>query len=165
MSTREAGIDPERLFEERLRSRLSLWCEHVRKAVALKKELVSADVLGLTSPGRRLAVLDDPLGHRCRDALGDLLLDREYVLQGSVVPLHPEVCSSRGLHELRRDAHATAGATDAALDHVPGPEHAADLAHIRAFAAEGKRGVRAITIRSRKRESSVMMSSVMPSLK
>ena len=92
-------------------------------------------------PGGHLAVLDDPLGHRCRDALGDLLLDREHVLDGSVVPLRPEMGAGRGIDELGGDAHAVAGAADAALDHVAGAERAADLAHVRALAAEGERGV------------------------
>ena len=48
----------------------------------------------------------------------------------AIVALGPAMGAGRGVDELRRDADAVAGSTDAAFEHVAHAELAADLADV-----------------------------------
>ena len=95
----------------------------------------------------------------------DLVLDGKHVLQLSIVALGPTVSAGDGVDELRGDADAIASAANAAFEHVADAELAADLPDIDRLALVLKAELRAMTNSSENRDSSVMMSSVMPSLK
>ena len=60
----------------------------------------------------------------------DTLLHREHVVHRAVVLLAPEVCIGRAVDELRGDAKRRSGAPDAALENLPGPQQARDLANV-----------------------------------
>ena len=100
------------------------------------------------------------------DRAGYLVLDGEHILELPVVALGPAMNAGHGIDELRRDAHAVTAAANAALQ---------DVAHAKFAARPGARRppcpcigseeLRAMTNSSENRDSSVMMSSVMPSQK
>ena len=71
----------------------------------------------------------------------------------------------RRIDKLTSDAHPVAHSAHASFKHVAHSKVAAYLLHIDGTTLEGEGGIPAITNRLRKRLSSVMMSSVIPSLK
>ena len=73
--------------------------------------------------------------------------------------------SRRGLHELRGDAQAVAGAADGALEHVGGAELLADLGARHRLVAEREHSEREKISSCLIFDSSVTMSSVIPSRK
>jgi hypothetical protein len=84
----------------------------------------------------------------------------------AVVALGPAMGAGRGIDKLGSDADTVAGAANAALQHVARTQLASDLPHIDGPAPLYlKLELRAMTRSSENRDSSVMMSSVMPSLK
>ena len=108
----------------------------------------------------------DPPRQRGDDRGRDLVLDREDVLEVAVVALGPEVVVGRGVDQLHRDAHPLPDLAHAALDHVLHAELARRTSAPRpAWPLNLNEELREITNSSRKRDSSVMMSSVMPSAK
>src|SRR5712692_2494910 len=70
--------------------------------------------------------------------LGDLVLHRKDVREIAVVALGPDVVAGFGLDQLRGDADAVAGFTQAAFEHVAHAKLAPDLAKVRGFALVGK---------------------------
>ena len=71
---------------------------------------------------------------RRRDLQRDLGLDGEDVRHLSIVRLRPQMPVCLRIHQLRDDAHAVAGATDAAGQHDRRAERGADLPERGAFA-------------------------------
>ena len=67
---------------------------------------------------------------RAGDALGDLVLEVEEVVDDAVIGIGPEMRAACRIDELRGDAHAVAGLAQAALEHVADAELARDLAHV-----------------------------------
>src|SRR5258708_32858510 len=65
-----------------------------------------------------------------RYRLGDLVLDREDIGEIAVVTLGPDVVAGFGLDQLRGDADAVAGFTQAAFEHVAHAKLAPDLLHV-----------------------------------
>ena len=59
--------------------------------MALKEEVIGADVLRRTPTRGDLAIVSDALGNRRDDALRNLLLDGEHVFNCAVVSLSPEM--------------------------------------------------------------------------
>ena len=74
-------------------------------------------------------------------ARGDLVLEREDVLQVAVVALGPDVVVGFGIDQLHRDAHPVAGLAHAAFDDVLHAELARDLLHVHRLALVLERGV------------------------
>ena len=60
------------------------------------------------------------------DRLGDLVLDRENVVEVAVVALGPHVVAGRAVDQLGGDPHPAAGLADAAFEHVADAELARD---------------------------------------
>ncbi len=75
------------------------------------------------------------------DCLRNLVLQREDVVQVAVVAFGPEVVVARRLDQLRRDAHATAGAAHAALEHVVDLQLPRHLRQVDVLALERERSV------------------------
>ena len=65
----------------------------------------------------------DAAGQRRDDGRGDLVLDREDVVELALATLRPDMGIIGGIDELHGDADAAAGFPDAALDRIPGAEH------------------------------------------
>ena len=99
------------------------------------------------------------------DVAGDLVLHLEHVRELAVVALGPQREVGLRLDELRGDAQAVAGAAQRAAEHELRLELLADLRPGHRLVAEGHHGGRGKTRRSLTFDSSVMMSSVMPSRK
>ena len=64
------------------------------------------------------------------DACGDLVLQFEDVVEGTLETVGPKVRSCRGIDQLGRDAQPPGGLAHAALEHVSHTELAANLSHI-----------------------------------
>src|SRR5690348_18442615 len=64
---------------------------------------------------------------RVRDVQCDIRLDRENVRELAIVRLCPYLPSGFRIDELRDDAHAVAGVTNAAVEHGRGAERRPDL--------------------------------------
>jgi ABC-type multidrug transport system fused ATPase/permease subunit len=74
------------------------------------------------------------------NALRDIVLHDEDVIQLTIVLLRPEVEPGGRIDELSRDAHAITRPADAAFQHSADVELAADLAQVRVTALERERG-------------------------
>src|SRR3972149_10863116 len=83
---------------------------------------------------RRVDVGLDTADH----AAGDLVLDREHVVERPIVALRPQVIAGRRLDELPGDPDPVAALSDAAFEDVPNPELASDLADIHVPALVGE---------------------------
>jgi hypothetical protein len=70
-----------------------------------------------------------------------------------------------GIYQLRGDAHSIAHAPDTALDDEAHLQLARHLLHVHRHATKAERRSARATASERQRDNSVMMSSVMPSLK
>ena len=135
-------------------------------ALALQVEVVGLQVLGRLGGERFLLLRRERDAQRLGDLVGDLVLDLEDVLHLAVVALRPDREVGRGVDELGVDPQPVAGPAQAALEHVGGAELLADL-------RRGRTGLsrKASTVEREKVfsalifDSSVMMSSVMPSRK
>jgi hypothetical protein len=68
--------------------------------------------------------------HSGHDALRDVVLDREDVLQLPIVSLGPDVVAGFRVDQLARDANAPARGPDAAFQHVAHAQGARDLAYV-----------------------------------
>src|SRR6185436_3556457 len=75
------------------------------------------------------------------DAEGDLILEREDVAERAIVSLGPDMGTGRRLDELASDADAVASLAQAAFEHVPDAEFAADLLHVDRASFIGKAGI------------------------
>ncbi len=113
----------------------------------LVKELAPLEIelprFGLRRGARErpgVAAVRERQPERRRDLSGDVLFDREDVLDVPVVPLVPEAVAVVHAHELHGDAEAIAGAPDASLEDALDAEPGADLAHVRRAVLELKRG-------------------------
>ena len=78
---------------------------------------------------------------RADDLLHHFVLGREDVGQLAIEPVGPEMPAAPGIDELGGDAYAIAGLADAALEHEPHAELAADLLHLDRLALVGEGGV------------------------
>jgi hypothetical protein len=99
------------------------------------------------------------------DAASDFVLDFEDVFQLAIVAFRPDRVTRLSADELGGDAQAIACATQAAAEDARGVEFAADLGSGYGLVAIGQDGGTGEDRSSLILESSVMMSSVMPSRK
>ena len=83
-----------------------------------KKELIGFGARGAAVLDRLLLFGQQLELQRLDDRLGDLVLQREDVVEVAVVALGPDVAAGRAVDELRGDAHAVAGFAHAAFEHV-----------------------------------------------
>src|SRR5207244_241133 len=77
---------------------------------------------------------------RADDGAGDLVLDREHVVQRTIVALRPKGASVVGGSELRRDAQTVSGLPHRALQHGGDAEQRADPPDVLRLSLEGERG-------------------------
>jgi hypothetical protein len=100
-----------------------LSCGDAADAVpTLKHKIVGVHALGRLALGN-LEVFVPDLGDEPRgNCLGDLVLDREYVLERPVVALRPDVGSRGNLDELGRHAHLLARLLHAAFEDIVNSE-------------------------------------------
>src|SRR5205085_9042378 len=94
--------------------------------------LLAADALNLGS--------DNSGSDSTDDALGELILNGENVLDRAVVTLRPDVVAVARIDQLRRDAHTIPGLAHAAFENVAYAELTSDLTHIDrfTFVSEGR---------------------------
>src|SRR5216683_164111 len=64
---------------------------------------------------------------------GDLVLQREDVVDRAIVAFGPDVPAALGLDQLAGDADAAHRPAHAAVEHIAHPEFATDLADVRGF--------------------------------
>src|SRR5579859_2774111 len=100
-----------------------------------------------------------------RDAASDFFLNGEDIFQLAVVAFRPNGMPRGGFHQLRGDAHAVARAADGAFEHVGSAEFLGYLLRRHWFVAEGEHFERGKISSCAILESSVTMSSVIPSRK
>ncbi len=77
---------------------------------------------------------------RCRDILGDVLLNRENVIKRPVIALRPHVESIRRADQLRRDADPLAVAAHRTLDDMPHIKMGANIGRRDTFSLEKEGG-------------------------
>ena len=101
------------------------------------------------------------------DGPGDLALQDQHVAQLAVIGLGPDVALVDDLYELSGDPHALAGAPEAALEDVVGPQLLADRGMSRSARLYFQVELRAVTLSrsGASRASCVIISSVRPSLR
>ena len=119
---------------------------------------VAQHAAGVVMPGHQVEVVGIEMGRaalldrlfflrqqlefqRRDDGLGDLVLQREDVVQVAVVALGPEVVVARRLDQLGGDADAPARAPHAALEHVADLQLPRDLRQVDVLALERECGV------------------------
>src|SRR5947209_7385250 len=68
-----------------------------------------------------------------RNGVHDLVLNREYIVELSVVPLSPAMRAGLCINQLYSNAHAITATADAPLQHVMDTQLTANLAHIGGF--------------------------------
>src|SRR5215218_3328744 len=123
-------LERDRPAEERLRRHVLLAVELVQHHDGARHEAPGVDaVRRLRGDPEALLDVEVRLDRR-DDALGDLVLDGEEVAELAVVAVGPDVLAGLGVDELRRDPHAPASDSHAALEHVADAERLGDLAHI-----------------------------------
>src|SRR5215813_8196942 len=81
---------------------------------------------------------DDSRRDCAYDALGNLVLNDKDVFERTVVTLRPDVLSAARIDQLRSDAYAIAGFSNASFKHIANTEFAADLTHIDGFTLVGE---------------------------
>src|SRR5262245_18543641 len=99
------------------------------------------------------------------DTAHNFVLNRIDVLELAIVALRPPVGTSHCINELSADADGPTAVANAAFQHVAHAQFATDLAHVYRLPLYWKLELRAMTNSSLNRDSSVMMSSTMPSAK
>jgi hypothetical protein len=99
------------------------------------------------------------------DGPGDFVLDSENIFELAIVALGPAVRVSDCVDELASDPDSITGAANAPFEDIADAELAAYLPDVGRFPLYWKLELRAMTKSSEKRDSSVMMSSMIPSLK
>ena len=103
---------------------------------------------------------------RRHDGLADLVLQGEDVGEVAVVALGPDVVAGRAVDQLGGDPHPAAGLAHAAFEHVADAQLARHLgARSTLLPLKVKAVLRATTESAETLERSVMMSSLIPSLK
>ena len=134
-------IDLDRLVEHLLRVLQRLATELVKVLPAAQVELVSLDVnrARATLLDRPLLVLAQNYSQRLHDRLRDIILNREDILQLTVVALGPQVISISDVHQLRGDAELVPHLPYTALEHRRHLELAPDVADVFAPALERER--------------------------
>ncbi len=78
---------------------------------------------------------------RVRQARDDFVLHVEEVGQRLIEPLGPEMIARFGVDELHVDAHAGAGALDAALEHIPDVQLTPDCLRVERLALVSERRI------------------------
>src|SRR5512140_771149 len=112
----------------------------------LMEELTSAEVILIGVDVRRRHLLDRLLfifsqnnSKGGDDARRDLILNRKHILQLTVVTLGPKLRAVSGTDELRVEAKALAGFSDASLENRRNLKLASDLADVVVLAFERER--------------------------
>src|ERR1700730_10294683 len=83
----------------------------------------------------------DGRGNRDRCCLCNVVLHHKNVGEVAVVTLGPDMLASLGLDQLRGDADAVGGLTEAAFEHVAYTQFAPDLLHVDGAGLAGEAGV------------------------
>ena len=128
-----AGIELDRALEH-VAARLQIGLCHAGKVLPAAKVVLVGGGAGLRTPLHRLLLTpaQDAAFQRRRDALGDLVLDREDVVQRAIEALRPPVVAAGHFDQLDRDAQPIVGLANASFEQRSDAEMAADLANVRA---------------------------------
>ena len=130
MSQAVRGIDFQRAFEILDAVPQALLSSPVPAVAALEVEPVSGGILGGSLHQWAFATLDHVHLQAADDGTGDLLLDREHVLQVAVVRFRPDGTTAADVDQLRGDAKLLAFPAHAALQCGFHPQTPADLANV-----------------------------------
>ena len=97
--------------------------------------------MGLRKFNSRLFVMSEVYRKRGDDLPDDFVLQREDVVNRSIVALRPEMLATQRVDELRIDANGVTLAPDTSLQHVTHAEILGHLLHLHGFALVGRTGV------------------------
>src|SRR6267142_6417466 len=134
VGTRICRVDRDRLLEEA--SRFAKCRDLLRGLVGQMKVKASHEVMVGLPCCRRFQQRSFNLGFRnvCdqqwRNRAYDLVLNREYIVELSVVPFGPAMRAGLCIDQLCSNAHAITAAADAPFQHVTDTQLAANLADI-----------------------------------
>src|SRR2546426_8938089 len=112
---RVVGIVVDRLLEKGNRLEHTLLTALVPAETALQVQRVGLEVVGIALRRGVGDVGQEGRAQRADDGAGDLVLDREHVVQRTIVTLRPKRASVVGGSELRRDAQTVSGLPHRAL--------------------------------------------------
>ena len=140
MRERIPGIDRQRLLETLQRSNQSRFVAFVPEISSLEIQLVGSEIPRWNR--------HEPLAARPRemdtegrhDRAGDLVLDREHVLQLAIVGVRPLLRVVACVDELRRNPQAIARLPHASFEDPADPQLRGDVWYVRRGALEGEGG-------------------------
>jgi len=101
-------------------------------------EIISSEILGAFAPHTLNLRQPDRRLKCARNLFGDSILEVEYVVQGAIILICPEMRALGSLDQLDRDAYARPAALDAPFQHVSDAEFTTDVTNIRRSALVGE---------------------------
>jgi hypothetical protein len=134
----EGRVDPERSFEQGDGLANALLGVLVTQRERAQIKVPGVEALGRFASGTFNLGLAEPWLDRPDNTAGDLVLQFENVVKGTIETVGPDMRASCRVDQLPGDAHAVAGFAQAAFEHVAHAQFAPDLAQIRRFALVGK---------------------------
>ena len=136
--TGKVRVDPNRLLETLEAACVAVFCELVPVKPGLQENLVGVEVFCRATHNRRLFSSEKFNLEVLDDGQGDLVLNREHVLQTPIETLRPKVGAVLGVDELCRDPQPIASFPNAPLDDGANVECRTDLPHVLVLALESE---------------------------
>ena len=139
MSLREPAVERDRALEHLPRELDILHAERAEVLPAAQVHLVRLRIRRAGPPQSATLIGRDAQPQRGDDRFGDLLLDRERVLDAAVVAVRPELVPIAA-DEAGADAQVVVDLADASLEQRPDAKRARHDAHVGRLAFELERG-------------------------
>src|SRR4051812_22379904 len=103
-----------------------------------KIAIVGAKVSSRFAPGTVHFGLLETRRKGCNDPLRDLVLQLEYIFEGAIEAIRPNVCTRDCVDQLTGNPQSATGLTHTAFEHIPHTEFSAHLSHIGRLSLVGK---------------------------